>query len=117
MCWAANEVKGVKSKCDVCGSMYFDSFLYVWHLLQWREDAEKAVQPRSTGNVKLRFMFSPAVIECITWQMKSRELKLSEMCMATHIPTAFCMSGTSHGVEKTVEGGTSPHLYNANEME
>ena len=29
------------------------------------------------GNVKLHFMFFPAVIECITWQMKSRELKLS----------------------------------------
>ena len=60
-------------------------------------------------------MLFPAVIECITWQMKSRELKLSEMRMATCIPTGFCMSGTSHGVEKTVEGVTSPRLYNANE--
>ena len=106
--------------------MYFDSFLYIWHLPQCREDAKKAVQPRSTGerkrrfnpdqpgNVKLRFMFFPAVIECITWQMKSRELKLSELSMATRIPTDFCISDTSHGVEKTVEGGTSPRLYNAN---
>ena len=96
--------------------MYFDSFLYAWHLPQCREDAEKAVQPRSTGERKITFhVFSPAVIECITWQMKSRELKLSELCMATRFPTGFRMSGTSHGVEKTVEGGTSPRLYNANE--
>ena len=47
--------------------------------------------------------------------MKSRELKLSEMHMATRIPTGFCMSSTSHGVEKTVDGGTSPRLYNVNE--
>ena len=67
------------------------------------------------GNVKLRFMFFPAVIDCITWQMKSRELKLSELHMATRIPTGFCISDTSHGVEKTVKGGTSPSLYNANE--
>ena len=71
--------------------------------------------PDQPGNEKLRFMFFPVVIECITWQMKSRELKLSEMHMATRIVTVFCMSGTSHGVEKTVEGGTSPRLYNANE--
>ena len=60
-------------------------------------------------------MFFPAVIECITWQMKSREVKLSELRVATRIPTAFCISGTSRGVEKTVEGGTSPRLYNVNE--
>ena len=71
--------------------------------------------PDQPGNVKLRFMFFPDVIECITWQMKSRELKLSELRMATRIPTGFCMSDTSHGVEKTVEGGTSPRIYNANE--
>ena len=66
-------------------------------------------------------MFFPAVIECIMWQMKSRELKLSELRMATSILTGFCISGsktgTSHGVEKTVKGGTSvtlPLLYNAN---
>ena len=62
--------------------------------------------PDQPGNVKLHFMFFP----CITWQMKSRELKLSEMRMATRI-----LTGTSHSVKKTVEGGTSPHLYNANE--
>ena len=71
--------------------------------------------PDQPGNVQLRFMFFPAVIECITWQMKSRELKLSELRMATRFPTGFRMCGTSHGVEKTVEGGTSPCLYNANE--
>ena len=71
--------------------------------------------PDQPGNVKLRFMFFPAVVEYMTWQMKSRELKLSELHMATRLPTGFCMSGTSHGVEKTVEGGTSPRLYNANE--
>ena len=71
--------------------------------------------PDQPGNVKLRFMFFPALIACITWQMKSRELKLSELRMATRFRTGFCMSGTSHGVEKTVEGGTSPRLYNANE--
>ena len=43
------------------------------------------------GNVYLRFMFFPAVIECITWQMKSRELKLSELRMVTRIPTGFCI--------------------------
>ena len=59
--------------------------------------------PDQPGNVQLRFMFFPAVIECITWQMKSRELKLSELRMATRFPTGFCMSGTSHGVEKTVD--------------
>ena len=70
--------------------------------------------PDQPGNIKLHFMFFPAVIECIMWQMKSRELKLSELRMATRIPTGFCISDTSHGVEKTVEGGTSPCLYNAN---
>ena len=95
--------------------MYFDSFLYVWHLPQCREDAEKAVQPGSTGEHKIMFHVFLAVSECITWQMKSRELKLIEMRMATRIPTGFCMSSTSHGVEKSVEGGTSPRLYNANE--
>ena len=81
-------------------------------------DVEKMPKRRfnrdQPGNVKLRFMFFPAVIECIKWQMKSRELKLSELRMATCIPTGFCISDTSHGVEKTVEGGTSPRLYNAN---
>ena len=43
------------------------------------------------GNVYLRFMFFPAVIECITWQMKSWELKLSELRMVTRIPTGFCI--------------------------
>ena len=71
--------------------------------------------PDQLGNVNIRFMFFPAVIECITWQMKSGELKLSEMRIATRIPTDFFISGPSHGVEKSVEGGTSPRLYNANE--
>ena len=43
------------------------------------------------GNLKLCFMFFPAVIECIAWQMKSRELKLSELRMVTRIPTGFCI--------------------------
>ena len=51
--------------------------------------------PDQLGNVKLRFMFFPAVIECISWQMKSRELKPSELRMATRIPTGFCISDTS----------------------
>ena len=59
-------------------------------------------------------MFFLAVIECITWQMKSRELKPSELRMATRILTGFCISDNSHGVEKTVEGGISPRLYNSN---
>ena len=59
-------------------------------------------------------MFFPTVNECITWQMKSRKLKLIELHMATRIPTGFCISDTSHGVEKTVDGGNSPRLYNAN---
>ena len=41
--------------------------------------------PDQPGNVKLHFMFFPAVIECITWQMKSKELKLSGLRMATRI--------------------------------
>ena len=69
-------------------------------------DVEKMPRRRfnrdQPGNIKLRFMFFPAVIECITCQMKSRELKLSELRMATHIWTGFCISDTSHGVEKTV---------------
>ena len=69
-------------------------------------DVEKMPRRRfnrdQPGNVKLRFMFLPAVIECITCQMKSRELKLSELRMATRISTGFCISDTSHGVEKTV---------------
>ena len=32
--------------------------------------------------------------------MKSRELKVSEMCVATCISTRFCMFGTSHSAEK-----------------
>ena len=43
-----------------------------------------------------------------------KELKLSELRMATYIPTGFGISDTSHGVEKTVEGGTLPRLYNVN---
>ena len=95
--------------------MYLDSFFLCFGT---SHDVEKMPRrrfnPDQPGNVKLRFMFFPAVIECITWQMKSRELKLSELCMATRIPTGFCISDTSQGVEKTVEGGTSPHLYKVN---
>ena len=69
-------------------------------------DVEKMSRRRfnrqQPGNVKLRFMFFPAVTECITWQMKSRELKLSELRMATRIPTGFCIADTSHGVEENV---------------
>ena len=58
-------------------------------------DVEKVPRRRfnreQPGNVKLRFMFFPAVIEYITWQMKSRELKLSELRMVTRIPTGFCI--------------------------
>ena len=71
--------------------MHFDSFLYVWHLPRCREDAEKVVQPRTAGERIFTFYVFPAVIECITWQMKSRELKLSELRMVTRIPTGFCI--------------------------
>ena len=37
--------------------------------------------------------------------MKSRELKISDMRMATHIPTHFGMPGTPHSAEKTVQSG------------
>ena len=46
------------------------------------------------------FQVFPAVFECIKQQMKSRELKISEMRMATHIPTRFRRSGTSHSAKK-----------------
>ena len=35
--------------------------------------------------------------------MKSRELEISEMRIATHLPTHFGMSGTSHSAENTVQ--------------
>ena len=38
--------------------MHFDSFLYVWHLPRCREDAEKAVQPRTAGERKIISGFS-----------------------------------------------------------
>ena len=75
-------------------------------MLGTSHDVEKMPRRRfnreQPGNVKLRFMFFPAMIECITWQMKSRELRLSELRMATRIPTGFCIYDTSYGVKKTV---------------
>ena len=46
-------------------------------------------------NVKLRFMFFLAVIECIMRQMKSRELKLSELlgCEVTHSTPCLVFKG------------------------
>ena len=39
--------------------------------------------------------------------MKLKELKISEMRMATHIPTRFGMCGTPHSAEKTVQSGST----------
>ena len=39
------------------------------------------------------------MFECVRQQLKLRELKVSEMCVASCILTRFCTFGTSQSVE------------------
>ena len=68
-------------------------FRLVFCMFGTSHDVEKMPRRRfnrdQPGNAKLRFMFFPAVIECITWQMKSRELTLSELRMATRVAFVY----------------------------
>ena len=57
--------------------MYFDLFLYVWHLPRCREDAEKAVQPRVAGERKITFYVFPGHdwMYCVADEVKGVETK------------------------------------------